>query len=818
MRFKYLGVAAAIVTAAAFSLTGTVGASAATQAAGPAFVQVVAAQPQTNQITVTVRYTKAQAAGDTNVLAIGWGDVTSNIAKVSDSSGNTYAVAAPTVHGSVQSQAIYYAPNIKAAAAGANTVTVTFNTAAAYVDLRASEYSGLDATAPFDVAASATGSASTAASPSVTTSYSSELIFGAGDTSGVFSAAGAGFTKRIITKPDSDITEDKTVSAIGSYNATGKQSGAWIMQVVAFKAAGGAPDTTPPSVPTGLSATAVSQSQVNLSWIASTNNVGVTGYKVYRNGTQVGTTTTTSYQDTGLTAGTTYSYTVAAYDAAGNVSAQSTAASATTQAPDTTPPSVPAGLSATAVSSTQINLSWTASTDNVGVTGYDVFRNGTQVGTTTTTSYQDTGLTAGTTYSYTVAAYDAAGNVSAQSTAASATTQAPDTTPPSVPTGLSATAVSSTQINLSWTASTDNVGVTGYDVFRNGTQVGTTTTTSYQDTGLTAGTTYSYTVAAYDAAGNVSAQSTAASATTQAPDTTPPSVPAGLTATAVSSTQINLSWTASTDNVGVTGYDVFRNGTQVGTTTTTSYQDTGLTAGTTYSYTVAAYDAAGNVSAQSTAASATTTTTVAFVQADDTGTINGNTTSISSGKSNQVLAHNTGVGHSVVLMIQTLTNPGTETDTVTSVTSGMGTFQFVNSYNDGADYEIWVCTDTTGAANTVTVTTPTNAWDAFAVEFNAPATGYVNGGGQVFDPPYLGNQSWTVSPGAAGNVAVVGVDTDDAYNTGPAAPWTYYNSGYWSFFNGTSAAWQVAPSSAPLTATWQTDGGESSSQGVVLEY
>src|SRR6202034_1286741 len=113
------------------------------------------------------------------------------------------------------------------------------------------------------------------------------------------------------------------------------------------------------------------------------------------------------------------------------------------------------------------------------------------------------------------------------------------------------------------------------------------------------------------------------------PDTTPPSVPTGLSATAVSSTQINLSWTASTDNVGVTGYDVFRNGTQVGTTTTTttSYQDTGLTAGTTYSYTVAAYDAAGNVSAQSTAASATTTTTttttVAFVQADDTGTING---------------------------------------------------------------------------------------------------------------------------------------------------------------------------------------------------
>ena len=206
---------------------------------------------------------------------------------------------------------------------------------------------------------------------------------------------------------------------------------------------------------------------------------------------------------------------------------------------------------------------------------------------------------------------------------------------------------------------------------------------------------------------------------------------------------------------------------------------------------------------------------VAFVQADDTGTINGNTTSIGSGQSNQVLAHDTGIGHSVVLMIQTL---GSKTNTVSSVSSGMGTFHFVNSYNDGADSEIWVCPDTTGAADSVTVTTRTNAWNAFAVEFNTRAIGFVNGGGQVFNPPYLGHQSWTVSPGVAGNVAVIGVDTLDAFETGPAAPWTYYNSGYWSFFNGTSAAWRVASSSSPLSASWVTDGGLSSSQGVVLEY
>src|SRR6266480_3426955 len=326
------------------------------------------------------------------------------------------------------------------------------------------------------------------------------------------------------------------------------------------------PDTTPPMVPTGLTASAVSSSQINLSWPASSDNVGVSGYRVYRNGSQIATTGATSFANTGLSPSTTYSYTVAAYDAAGNLSAQSSPASATTPAPpDTTPPSVPTGLTASAVSSSQINLSWTASSDNVGVSGYRVHRNGTQIATTAATSFANTGLSPSTTYSYTVAAYDAAGNLSAQSSSASATTPAPpDTTPPSVPTGLTASAVSSSQINLSWTASSDNVGVSGYRVYRNGTQIATTSATSFANTGLAASTTYSYTVAAYDVAGNLSAQSSSASATTPAPpDTTPPSVPTGLTASAVSSSQINLSWTASSDNVGVSGYRVYRGGTQI---------------------------------------------------------------------------------------------------------------------------------------------------------------------------------------------------------------------------------------------------------------
>src|SRR5205814_1810785 len=127
------------------------------------------------------------------------------------------------------------------------------------------------------------------------------------------------------------------------------------------------------------------------------------------------------------------------------------------------------GLPSTAVSTPPLHDALPISSDNVGVSGYRVFRNGAQIATTSATSFPNTGLSPSTTYSYTVAAFDAAGNLSAQSSPASATTPAPpDTTPPSVPTGLRASAVSSSQINLSWAASSDNVGVSGYRVFRDG--------------------------------------------------------------------------------------------------------------------------------------------------------------------------------------------------------------------------------------------------------------------------------------------------------------------------------------------------------------
>lgn len=389
-------------------------------------------------------------------------------------------------------------------------------------------------------------------------------------------------------------------------------SSALALSILAGVPAFAAADTTPPSVPSGLSGSAYSPTQINLSWAASTDDVGVRGYQVFRGGTLLGSTSTLAYYDTGLAPSTSYTYTVDAYDSSGNISAQSGSFTISTPATDTSAPSTPTGLTAASASASQINLSWSASSDNVGVTGYRIYRNGTQVGTASGTSYSDTGLSSATAYSYTVAAYDAAGNASPQSSSVSATTGgSSDTTAPSIPTSLTASAVSSSQINISWAASSDNVAVTQYVIYRGGTQVGVVSGTSFSDTGLSASTAYTYTVAARDAAGNTSAQSASASATTYSSssssgDTSAPTIPTNLSASAASASQINLSWTASSDNVGVTGYRIYRNGSQIGTVAGTSYADSGLSASTAYSYTVAAYDAAGNTSAQSSSISATT--------------------------------------------------------------------------------------------------------------------------------------------------------------------------------------------------------------------
>ncbi|MQA26206.1 MAG: chitinase [Micromonosporaceae bacterium] len=189
---------------------------------------------------------------------------------------------------------------------------------------------------------------------------------------------------------------------------------------------GGGGDTTPPSAPANLRSTGSTSSSVSLAWNASTDNVGVTGYEVYRGSTKVATVSGTSHTDTGLTANTTYSYTVKARDAAGNLSPASNQLSVTTDPSgggDTTPPSAPANLRSTGSTSSSVSLAWNASTDNVGVTGYDVYRGSTKIATVTGTSHTVTGLSASTSYTFTVRALDAAGNQSAASNSVTVTTQ-----------------------------------------------------------------------------------------------------------------------------------------------------------------------------------------------------------------------------------------------------------------------------------------------------------------------------------------------------------------------------------------------------------
>ncbi|MDQ1701589.1 MAG: hypothetical protein QOF57_841 [Frankiaceae bacterium] len=264
---------------------------------------------------------------------------------------------------------------------------------------------------------------------------------------------------------------------------------------------------------------------------------------------------------------------------------------------DCVAPSAPTNLAGT-TSGTTVNLTWTAATDATGVTGYDVYRNGALVANLgNVTSYADINQAATATINYTVKAHDAAGNVSPASN--TFTRQgATDTQAPTVPANLTG-ATSGTTITLTWSASTDNIGVTGYDLYRGGAFVKTVTATSTTDT-QAATATVSYTVRARDAAGNISTDSNVFTRTGDTTDTQAPTIPANLSGT-TSGTTVTLTWSASTDNVGVTGYDVYANGSllkQVGNVTTTT--DT-QAASAVVSYTVRARDAAGNVSADSTA-------------------------------------------------------------------------------------------------------------------------------------------------------------------------------------------------------------------------
>ena len=334
----------------------------------------------------------------------------------------------------------------------------------------------------------------------------------------------------------------------------------------------------------------------------------------------------------------------------------------TTGTSDTIAPTAPTALTASGTTQTTTNLSWTASTDNVGVTGYDVFQGTTLLGTVSTTTYNVTGLTAATAYSFSVKAKDAAGNSSASSNVVNVTTL-PIVAAYCTSQGNSVNdeLIGRVQIGTINNASTGGTGYTDFTSISTNLTKGASATIIVTPTWT--GSVYAEGYAVWidynndkdfaDAgelvwsnpavsttpvSGSFTVPTTAITGSTRmrvsmrynaipascgnfdygqvedytvnliigTSDITAPTVPTNLTASGTTQTTTNLSWTASTDNVGVTGYDIYRGTTLVTTVTGTSYTATGLTAATAYTFSVRAKDAAGNISASSNVVNVTT--------------------------------------------------------------------------------------------------------------------------------------------------------------------------------------------------------------------
>jgi chitodextrinase len=394
-------------------------------------------------------------------------------------------------------------------------------------------------------------------------------------------------------------------------------------------------DTLAPTVPAGLSTSVVSMTQINLTWTASSDAVGVEGYKIYRDGTEIGSTESTSYSDVGLIASSSYAYSLSAYDAAGNQSSQSAVVTATTE-PEVDADNLPDGWEIQYFGGINaVNGSEAEDFDGDGISNYDEWQAGTDPsnvndfpvvkppvtdGLLSNTQWQNRSIELQS--GQFSAEYDVVPNISNMNGT----------------TGLSF-GNASTWDDLAVIVGFSEAGVINV---RNGGVYSADTVVSYA-----AGTSYhvrivgdmvSHTYSVYVAEGaggeallaenyafrtsqssvsgldNLALFAVTGSHTVSnftisesvAVDTIAPTVPAGLSASVASMTQINLTWTASSDAVGVAGYKIYREGAEIANTDTSSYSDVGLSASSSYAYSLSAYDAAGNHSSQSAVVTATT--------------------------------------------------------------------------------------------------------------------------------------------------------------------------------------------------------------------
>jgi endonuclease I/chitodextrinase len=440
-------------------------------------------------------------------------------------------------------------------------------------------------------------------------------------------------------------------------------------------------DVQAPTIPTGLVASNITDTSVDLVWTPSTDDTAVSGYAIFNGATQVGTSTNTNFTATNLMAGTSYSFSVKAFDAAANVSSNSIVVSLTTTSGGNGSGTATELLISEYIEGSSNNkaieiANFTGNTINLSAYSLKKATNGS--GSFSSILNLSGSLTNGQVYviahgSATSAILNIAnltnsglmsfngndavglfkndvliellGNASSSSNFAQNVTlqrkssivspntsytvsewntlstdtfsglgnhsidigTPSDTTSPSAPANLVASNISESTVDLNWSASSDDTAVTGYDVYQNGIKISTVTNTAFTVAGLVDDTAYNFSITAFDAAANVSPESTIVFITTlPIPDTTAPTVPTNLTSSNITQISLDLNWTASSDNVGVAGYDVYQGTTIIGSVSVTNYSVSNLTEGTSYTFSVKAKDDAENISSSSNSLNVTT--------------------------------------------------------------------------------------------------------------------------------------------------------------------------------------------------------------------
>ncbi|MDD5146080.1 MAG: Ser-Thr-rich GPI-anchored membrane family protein, partial [Candidatus Pacebacteria bacterium] len=334
-------------------------------------------------------------------------------------------------------------------------------------------------------------------------------------------------------------------------------------------------DTVAPSVPTAFGASAVSCSQVNLSWSASTDASGIKGYYVYKGGAKLNSAliTATNYSDKSLNGNSNYTYQISAVDNSNNESAKTETISITTPVcPDTTAPTIPTGFSGSVVSCSQIKISWSVSTDAGGIRGYNIYRNNLFLIQVAANSFSDLGLEGNTAYTYQISAVDNSNNESAKTSGKSLTTPACPVAPSitvATPNGGENWLVNNTY-SITWnsTGTMGTVGIYLMDYTGGISKEVKTINSSISYTGSFKS--YSWAIPADVPGGSyykIEIRGSSASDASDnyfniissgASDTIPPTTPTSLSATPISCTQINLTWAASSDASGIKGYYVYR--------------------------------------------------------------------------------------------------------------------------------------------------------------------------------------------------------------------------------------------------------------------